>query len=30
MSPRLQAAAALPQDGGFRRVGSDEEVYLDV
>jgi len=31
MSPRLQAKLVrFLQDGGFRRVGSDEEVYLDV
>ena len=31
MSPRLQAKLLrFLQDGGFRRVGSDEEVYLDV
>ena len=31
MSPRMQAKLLrFLQDGGFRRVGSDEEVYLDV
>ncbi|CAD5377811.1 Transcriptional regulatory protein TyrR [Pseudomonas sp. OF001] len=31
MSPRLQGKLLrFLQDGGFRRVGSDEEVYLDV
>ena len=31
MSPRLQAKLLrFLQDGGFRRVGSDAEVYLDV
>src|SRR5690606_36550119 len=31
MSPRLQAKLLrLLQDGGFRQVGSGEEVYLDV
>ncbi|AIR90008.1 sigma-54-dependent phenylalanine hydroxylase transcriptional regulator PhhR [Pseudomonas cremoricolorata] len=31
MSPRLQVKLLrFLQDGGFRRVGSDDEVYLDV
>ncbi|MBY5968945.1 sigma-54-dependent transcriptional regulator [Halomonas denitrificans] len=31
MSPRLQAKLLrFLQDGGFRRVGADEETYLDV